>query len=33
GDRMQHQQVLYRANWWTQSTPGSDESWTQICAF
>ena len=33
GDLMQYQQVLYRANWWTQSTPGSDESWTSICSF
>ncbi|MDP4536876.1 lytic polysaccharide monooxygenase [Alkalimonas collagenimarina] len=33
GDLIRYQQTLYQANWWTQSTPGSDESWTLICHF
>lgn len=30
GDQMQHQGVAYKANWWTQSIPGSDNSWTFV---
>ena len=30
GDQMQHQGVVYKANWWTQSVPGSDGSWTFV---
>lgn len=30
GDQMQHQGVAYKANWWTQSIPGSDGSWTFV---
>jgi hypothetical protein len=31
GDLMQHQQQVFRAKWWTQSTPGSDDSWEFVC--
>ncbi|KKL02885.1 chitin-binding protein [Rheinheimera mesophila] len=31
GDYLSYQNKLYRANWWTQSVPGSDSSWTLIC--
>ena len=30
GDQMQHQGVAYKANWWTQSVPGSDGSWAFV---
>ncbi len=30
GDQMQYQGKAYRANWWTQSIPGSDGSWTFV---
>ncbi|MBU6953095.1 chitinase C-terminal domain-containing protein [Hahella sp. HN01] len=33
GDLMSHNKVVYRAGWWTQSTPGSDGSWTLVCRF
>lgn len=32
GDYLSYQNNLYRANWWTQSVPGSDSSWTLICS-
>ncbi|MDP5138636.1 hypothetical protein ORJ04_22060 [Rheinheimera baltica] len=28
-----YQSALYQANWWTQSLPGSDSSWTQLCSW
>ncbi|MGL4734461.1 MAG: chitinase C-terminal domain-containing protein [Enterovibrio sp.] len=31
GDMIVHNGVLYKANWWTQSVPGSDGSWTKVC--
>lgn len=31
GDLLVYQNALYLANWWTQSLPGSDSSWTQLC--
>ncbi len=31
GDMMQHQGVVYSANWWTTSIPGSDHSWEFVC--
>ena len=30
GDQMQYQGVVYQANWWTQSIPGSDGSWVFV---
>ncbi|WP_215398645.1 lytic polysaccharide monooxygenase [Rheinheimera oceanensis] len=33
GDHLIHQNALYQANWWTQSIPGSDSSWTQLCSW
>ncbi|PKM17932.1 MAG: chitin-binding protein [Gammaproteobacteria bacterium HGW-Gammaproteobacteria-15] len=33
GDKLIHQNVLYQANWWTQSIPGSDSSWAQLCSW
>lgn len=33
GDKLIYQNALYQANWWTQSTPGSDSSWTQLCSW
>ncbi|KUM52080.1 lytic polysaccharide monooxygenase [Rheinheimera sp. EpRS3] len=33
GDQLIHQNALYQANWWTQSIPGSDSSWTQLCSW
>lgn len=30
GDQMQYQGKAYRANWWTQSIPGSDGSWAFV---
>ncbi|MBU1618537.1 MAG: lytic polysaccharide monooxygenase [Gammaproteobacteria bacterium] len=32
GDHLSYQNKVYRANWWTQSIPGSDSSWTLICS-
>ncbi|MGL6147120.1 MAG: cellulose-binding domain-containing protein, partial [Plesiomonas sp.] len=23
----------YKANWWTNSVPGSDTSWTFVCSY
>lgn len=31
GDKLIHQGVVYQANWWTSSVPGSDGSWTKVC--
>lgn len=31
GDKLIHQGVVYQANWWTASVPGSDGSWTKVC--
>jgi chitinase len=31
GDKLIHNGVLYTANWWTKSTPGSDDSWAKEC--
>ena len=33
GDRLIYQNALYQANWWTQSLPGSDSSWIQLCSW
>lgn len=33
GDKLIYQSALYQANWWTQSLPGSDSSWTQLCSW
>ncbi|MBU2114405.1 MAG: chitin-binding protein, partial [Gammaproteobacteria bacterium] len=30
-DKLIYQNALYQANWWTQSIPSSDSSWTQLC--
>ncbi|CCN73376.1 chitinase C-terminal domain-containing protein [Vibrio nigripulchritudo] len=32
GDQMVHNNVVYKANWYTSSVPGSDGSWTKVCA-
>ncbi|MGR5267750.1 chitinase C-terminal domain-containing protein [Vibrio astriarenae] len=32
GDKVVHNGAVYQANWWTASTPGSDGSWSQVCA-
>ncbi|PTC06949.1 chitodextrinase [Vibrio mediterranei] len=31
GDKMSHNGVVYKAKWWTNSVPGSDGSWEQVC--
>lgn len=31
GDLMQYQNKVYRAQWWTNSQPGSDGSWQSVC--
>ncbi|MCW8125318.1 chitinase C-terminal domain-containing protein [Microbulbifer halophilus] len=31
GDRIIHEGSVYRANWWTNSVPGSDGSWEFVC--
>ena len=31
GDKLIYQAALYQANWWTQSVPGTDNSWSQLC--
>lgn len=31
GDYLRHQGKVYKANWWTQSVPGSDSSWSFVC--
>lgn len=31
GDYLRYQQKIYRANWWSNSVPGSDGSWTFVC--
>jgi len=30
GDLMQYEGSVYSANWYTNSTPGSDSSWTLV---
>ncbi|MCF2858514.1 cellulase family glycosylhydrolase [Pseudoalteromonas sp. SMS1] len=30
GDKMQHDNKLYQANWWTKSEPGSNASWQYL---
>ncbi|MGL6229268.1 MAG: cellulose-binding domain-containing protein, partial [Culicoidibacterales bacterium] len=30
GDIVTYQGAQYKANWWTQSLPGSDSSWTKL---
>ncbi|CAH9053796.1 hypothetical protein PSECIP111854_01241 [Pseudoalteromonas sp. CIP111854] len=30
GDKMHHQGVLYRANWWTNAIPGSTGAWQKL---
>ncbi|MCF1456318.1 MAG: glycosyl hydrolase family 18 protein [Shewanella sp.] len=32
GDKMLHDGIIYQANWWTQSEPGSDASWSKLCS-
>lgn len=32
GDKMAYNGKVYKANWWTNSVPGSDGSWTLICS-
>ncbi|MGF1737655.1 chitinase C-terminal domain-containing protein [Photobacterium satsumensis] len=32
GDKIIHSGVVYQANWWSSSTPGSDGSWSTVCA-
>ncbi|WP_413110410.1 chitinase C-terminal domain-containing protein [Thaumasiovibrio sp. DFM-14] len=32
GDKMIHNGVVYQANWWTASMPGSDGSWAVVCS-
>lgn len=31
GDKVIHNGVVYQANWWTASEPGSDGSWSTVC--
>ena len=31
GDHLSYQGGVYKANWWTNSVPGSDGSWSFIC--
>lgn len=31
GDYSRYQQKVYQAKWWTNSVPGSDESWRLVC--
>ncbi|MGF1723792.1 chitinase C-terminal domain-containing protein [Photobacterium nomapromontoriensis] len=31
GDKVIHNGVIYQANWWTASSPGSDGSWAKVC--
>ncbi|PHJ43407.1 glycosyl hydrolase family 18 protein [Vibrio sp. PID17_43] len=31
GDKVIHNGVVYKANWWTASEPGSDGSWSTVC--
>ncbi|WP_375748626.1 chitinase C-terminal domain-containing protein [Vibrio sp. HN007] len=32
GDLMVHNGTVYKAKWWTNSVPGSDDSWETICS-
>ncbi|MFD2177528.1 chitinase C-terminal domain-containing protein [Veronia pacifica] len=31
GDKMVHEGMIFQANWWTSSVPGSDASWSKVC--
>ncbi|EHK9547332.1 TPA: chitinase C-terminal domain-containing protein [Vibrio alginolyticus] len=31
GDKIIHNGVVYQANWWTASEPGTDGSWSTVC--
>ncbi|MGR5062315.1 chitinase C-terminal domain-containing protein [Photobacterium sp. DNB22_13_2] len=31
GDKIIHNGVVYQANWWSSSVPGSDGSWSTVC--
>ncbi|HIF9337457.1 TPA: chitinase C-terminal domain-containing protein [Photobacterium damselae] len=31
GDQLIYNGVIYKANWWTSSVPGSDGSWSKVC--
>ena len=31
GDQIVYNGVIYKANWWTNSVPGSDGSWSTVC--
>lgn len=31
GDKVIHNGMVYQANWWTASEPGSDSSWSRVC--
>ncbi len=31
GDQLVHNGVIYKANWWTNSVPGSNGSWSTVC--
>ncbi|MGL5759288.1 chitinase C-terminal domain-containing protein [Plesiomonas sp.] len=33
GDQMANLNKVYKANWWTNSVPGSDTSWTFVCSY
>ncbi|MCJ2378240.1 glycosyl hydrolase family 18 protein [Vibrio sp. ZSDZ34] len=33
GDKLIYDGVVYEAKWWTNSIPGSDGSWKEVCAF
>ncbi|MGL5501678.1 MAG: cellulose-binding domain-containing protein [Plesiomonas shigelloides] len=33
GDQMAYQNKVYKANWWTNSIPGSDSSWSFVCSY
>ncbi|MGL5697550.1 MAG: cellulose-binding domain-containing protein, partial [Plesiomonas shigelloides] len=33
GDQMAYQNKVYKANWWTNSVPGSDSSWSFVCSY
>lgn len=32
GDQVIHNGSVYKANWWTNSQPGNDESWAFVCS-
>ncbi len=31
GDHLSYQGGVYKANWWTNSVPGNDDSWSFVC--